>query len=133
VKVFLQSLPALIGVLLGALATFIKTQAAERARWHRQQSTRWDDKRLAAYTEYANAVKHVISTAVRLAAVRGIYPDDEWFGRDSTVEDLAEAEEQRTLKWEAVLLLGSNEVIAAGREWHQTAFRLMRSACARSD
>jgi hypothetical protein len=61
--------------------------------------------------------------------LRGVYPDDEWFGREITVEDLAGAEEQRTLKWEAVLLLGSDKVITAGREWHQVAFRLMRLAC----
>ena len=128
-KILVQSLPALIGVLLGAFATFMTSSATERSRWRRQQSIRWDDKRLAAYTEYANAVKHVISTAVRLAAVRGVYPDDEWFAHQCTVDDLAGAEEQRTLKWEAVLLLGSENVITAGREWHQVTFRLMRLAC----
>ena len=45
------------GVLLGAGATFVVTTTTERIRWQRTQSTRWDDKRLAAYTEYANAVK----------------------------------------------------------------------------
>jgi hypothetical protein len=42
--------------------------------------------------------------------VRGVYPDDDWFGRESTVEELASSEEERTLKWEAVLLLGSEDV-----------------------
>ncbi|MEU8821384.1 hypothetical protein [Actinoplanes sp. NPDC048796] len=128
-KILLQSLPALIGVLLGALATFFTSSATERARWHRQQSIRWDEKRLTAYTEYANAVKHVISTSVRLASARGVYPDDSWLAGKSTLEDLVEAEEQRTLKWEAVLLLGDENVIAAGRDWHQLSFRLMRLAC----
>jgi hypothetical protein len=36
--------------------------------------------------------------------------------------------EERTLKWEAVLLLGSDDVIAAGREWHQVVYQLMRIA-----
>lgn len=36
---------------------------------------RWDDKRLAVYAEYANALKKVVSIAVRLAAHRGIHPD----------------------------------------------------------
>jgi hypothetical protein len=32
------------------------------------------------------------------------------------------------MKWEAVLLLGSSEVVIAARKWHQTAFRLQRLA-----
>jgi hypothetical protein len=129
VKLLLQSLPALIGVLVGALGTFLSSSATERARWRRQQSVRWDEKRLAAYTDYANAVKHVISVAVRLAAARGVYPDDDWLTRENTVADLTEAEDERTLRWEAVLLLGSDSLILAGREWHQSVFRLMRLSC----
>jgi hypothetical protein len=72
VKILLQSLPALIGVTLGALATFLTSSATERSRWRRQQAIRWDDKRLSAYTEYANAVKRAISVSVRLAAARGV-------------------------------------------------------------
>lgn len=68
-----QQLPALIGVLLGALATYAATSATERARWRRTQSIRWDDKRLAAYADYASAVKKLSSLSVRLAAYRGIH------------------------------------------------------------
>ena len=32
------------------------------------------------------------------------------------------------MKWEAVLLLGSSEVVIAGRKWHQHAFSLERLA-----
>jgi hypothetical protein len=52
-----EQLPALIGVLLGAGATFGATFATDRARWHREQSVRWDVKRADAYAEYAFAVK----------------------------------------------------------------------------
>jgi hypothetical protein len=54
VQSFVQQLPALIGVLVGALATYAATSAAERARWRRTQSVRWDDKRLTAYAEDAH-------------------------------------------------------------------------------
>jgi hypothetical protein len=65
-----EQLPALIGVLLGAGATFGATFATDRARWHREQSVRWDVKRA---DEYAFAVKRVISLAVRIAAHRGAH------------------------------------------------------------
>jgi hypothetical protein len=38
------------------------------------------------------------------------------------------AEEQRTVKWETALLLGSSEVAVAARTWHQCVFRLERLA-----
>jgi xanthine/uracil permease len=38
-----QQLPVLIGVAVGALASYLVTSATERARWQRQQATRWDD------------------------------------------------------------------------------------------
>ncbi|MFC0430794.1 hypothetical protein [Kutzneria buriramensis] len=74
-QAFVQQLPALLGVLVGALASYTATSAAERARWRRAQSVRWDDKRLTAYAEYAHAVKKVISISVRLAAHRGVHRD----------------------------------------------------------
>lgn len=125
----LQQLPALLGVIVGAVATYVVTAATERSRWRRQQSVRWDETRLAAYTEYANAIKKLISVSVRLAANRGVYPDDDWFAREVTIADLAQAEENRTVKWETVLMLGNDRVIIAGREWHQKVWRIMRIAC----
>lgn len=126
---FLQQFPALLGVLVGAVATYAVTAAAERARWRRAQSVRWDEKRLSAYEEYAHAVKQVISVALRLAALRQA---DSGSGRlplgEEDVAALEAVEEQRTMKWEAVLLLGSSEVVIAARKWHQSAFRLQRLA-----
>ena len=61
---------ALVGVLVGAIATYAATAATERARWHRMQSVRWDEKRINVYTEYAHVLKQVITTALRIAAAR---------------------------------------------------------------
>jgi hypothetical protein len=127
VETFLQQLPALVGVLVGAVATYGATSAAERARWRRAQSVRWDEKRVDAYAEYALALKQVISVTLRLVARRdsgpgaGSLPEAELAALDA-------AEEQRTVKWETVLLLGSSEVVVAARTWHQCVFRLERLA-----
>jgi hypothetical protein len=80
---------------------------------------RWDDKRLSAYAEYALALKKVISIAVRLAAHRGIHPDVDVLPPDEGMPALAAAEAERTIKWEGVLLLGSEQVVIAGRKWHE--------------
>lgn len=123
-----QQLPALIGVLLGATATYVVTAAAERARWKRAQSVRWDEKRLTAYTEYAHSLKKAIILAVRIAAYRGIHPDVDKISPAEGIPALATAEEERTMKWEAVLLLGSEDAVVAGRKWHESMFRLQRIA-----
>lgn len=128
VQSFVQQLPALIGVLVGALATYTATSAAERARWRRAQSVRWDDKRLTAYSEYAHAVKKVISISVRLAAHRGVHRDLDTLSPEEGMPALAVAEEERTMKWEAVLLLGTAQTVAAARAWHESVFRLQRIA-----
>jgi hypothetical protein len=125
---FIQQLPTLVGVLLGALATYAATSASERARWRRSQLVRWDDKRLAVYAEYAHALKKVISIAVRLAAHRGIHPDVDVLSPDEGIPALTAAEAERTIKWEAVLLLGSDEAVVAGRKWHESVFCLQRIA-----
>jgi hypothetical protein len=128
VQLFLQQLPALIGVLVGAVASYTATSAAERARWHRAQSVRWDDKRLTAYAEYAHAVKEVISISVRLAAHRGVHSDVHSLSPEEGMPALAAAEEKRTMKWEAVLLLGTGRTVIAARAWHESVFRLQRIA-----
>jgi hypothetical protein len=128
---FTEQLPALIGVLLGAGATFGATFATDRARWHRDQSVRWDVKRADAYAEYAFAVKRVISLAVRVAAYRGAHSLGEPLSPDEGTELLAGAEHERAVKWETVLLLGSDNVVLAGRRWQQSVFPLEEIAWGR--
>lgn len=125
---FLQQLPALIGVLVGALATYAATSAAERARWRRAQAVRWDERRLTAYVEYAHAVKKVISLSVRLAAHRGVHPDTDRLAPEEGLPALASAEEERTMRWEAVLLLGTDRTVVAARAWHESVYLLQRFA-----
>ena len=51
--------------------------------------------------------------AVLLAAARGVYHDDSWFRGEAAEAELIAAEEERTTKWEAVLTLGDESVVAA--------------------
>lgn len=112
------------GVLLGSAATFVVTSATERARWRRAQSARWDDKRLAAYSEYANAVKHMVRLCRRIAETKRLLSTGQPIDLDSAFVDLAEGETRRAAQWETVLLLGEPSTIAAARAWSEQVWQL---------
>jgi hypothetical protein len=123
----LQQLPALLGVVVGAAATYVAAAAMERSRWRRQLTVRWDERRLATYVDYANALKKALAIAVSIAGQRRLHAGDA--GAETYTElDLSQAEERRTVAWEAVLMLGSEDVILAARAWHDCYFRLQRLA-----
>jgi hypothetical protein len=123
----LQQLPTLLGVAVGAAVTYVAAAVTERSRWRRQLAVRWDDRRLAAYVEYANSLKQALAIAVGLAGQLGLHAGDVG-ARTYSNRDLSEAEERRTLAWEAVLMLGSEDVVLAARAWHDCYFRLQRLA-----
>ncbi|WP_158883357.1 hypothetical protein [Amycolatopsis anabasis] len=112
------------GVLLGSTATFIATSAIERTRWRRAHSARWDDKRLEAYTEYANAVKKMVRLCRRIAETKDLLPTGRPIDLEAGFAEIAEAETERALNWETVLLLGEPATIAAARAWHEQVWRL---------
>lgn len=130
-------------MIVGAFATYAATSATERARWQRTQEVRWDDKRLAVYVDYAHSVKRVISLSVRIAAYRDVYPLldqlDRQQGRVDRLDPedarpaLINAEEERTMKWEAVLLLGTDQTVLAARAWHESVFEMQRIAIGESN
>lgn len=123
-----QQLPALLGVVVGALATYAVQAASERARWRREQSVRWDQSRVQVYAEYSHAIKKLISVAQRIAAHRGAHRLGESLSPEEGRDLLAAAEEERGIRWEAVLLLGSVAAVRAGREWQRSVFRLQQIA-----
>jgi hypothetical protein len=112
-------LPALIGVIVGAAASYLVSSATERRRWERQQSTRWDEKRAQAYAQYGYAVKNVYYLSGRIANSRGLGPVTEQVDTADALSELARLRSERAAKWEQVLLLGSPETVAAAREWHR--------------
>jgi hypothetical protein len=121
----LTQLPALVGVCVGALATYGTTSLAEKARWRRERAVRWDDARMRAYAEYSDAVKKVSHLAGRIAAGRGFPYSVEPLAPDAeAIEALVDADAARAGVWERVLLLGDPQTVAAARAWQQTVWRL---------
>lgn len=117
-----QQLLTLAGVVVGAGGTFSATTLIERAKWRRSIDTRWDDKRLAAYIEYANALKESLNICLRLAEANGypagVRPIDAEAGNQAWIA----ADTERTTRWEAVLLLGSPAGVAAARQWQKAVW-----------
>jgi hypothetical protein len=121
---FMQQLFTLLGVFLGAAATYSVTSLTERTRWRRLQDSRWDDRRLNAYVEYANAVKKCMQLSYRMAASLGMPSNGQPLDVAEGLPMLAAAEADRAVKWENVLLLGNGAVIEAGRRWHELSWKL---------
>jgi len=131
VSALLQQLPVLLGVLLGTVGTIVATSLADRARWRRSQSVRWDDSRLQAYVSYAETLKEVHAVAIRIHREKS--------GRtaataeEASLARLLDAELRRTTAWEKVLLLGDPATVVAAREWHYAVGQVAQFARSAAD
>ncbi|GIJ25153.1 hypothetical protein Vqi01_03150 [Micromonospora qiuiae] len=116
----LVQLPALLGVLVGTVGTIVATSLADRSRWRRRQTVRWDERRLDAYAEFARVLKEAHTIASRTI---GGYLD-----REQELAALAEADLRHTIAWENVLLLGDGPTVAAARAWRDAVWEVERLA-----
>jgi len=118
-----QLLP-LLGVAIGAVVTYAVIAQVIRARWLRERDARWDQARLDAYAAYANIIKQYTQIAIRIAATRGFGASDKPLSPEEGLPMLAELDAERNNRWEAVLLLGDPDTIAAARRWHEVVWKL---------
>jgi hypothetical protein len=119
---FLNQLPVIFGVIVGALGTLLVTSLTDRARWRRDQTIRWDTRRLDAYVAYAATVKEIHTLTFRISAPRRRSSNSRPIDREQGLELLAEANVQRTKAWEAVLLLGDESTVMAARAWQNAVY-----------
>ncbi|MGW2288660.1 hypothetical protein [Streptomyces phaeochromogenes] len=47
---FIQQLPALIGVMVGALGSYLAIARGDQIRFRREQTARWEERRLTVYS-----------------------------------------------------------------------------------
>ncbi|MFJ7908227.1 hypothetical protein [Kitasatospora sp. NPDC096204] len=100
----------LVGVLLGALTSFVATGWAERTKHRRLMAARWDERKLDTYVQYATCVKEISAVAKRAAEAAA--------GSMERVEFLAtmeQAEIQRSTLFETLVLLASPAAVEAAR------------------
>jgi hypothetical protein len=125
-SVFLQQLPALLGVMIGALGSYLAVVRSDRARFRRERAARWEERRLTVYTDYARTVKQSVTLAYRLAAHLGNDPHPHPLSRPEADPLLTEAAAARDPAGEALLLLGSPAVVAQARDWVVTVMDIER-------
>jgi len=109
---------------VGAMASFISTRLIDRARWQREEALRWDEKRLDCYGEFATAIKQFIAIATRLCAGLGLPEASQPLDANTGLPALAAADQDLSIKWEQVLMLGSPDIITAAQDWRHAVWHL---------
>ena len=112
------------GVAVGAFASFVSTRLVDRSRWRREEALRWDTRRLECYGEFAAAIKRHIGISDRICAGVGLPAGAQPLDPVSGLTALAAAEDDLSVSWEQVLMLGSPDAIVAARDWRHAAWRL---------
>jgi hypothetical protein len=119
-----EQLPALLGVITGAVLSYAFTSVSERGRWKRGLSIRWDERRLTAYIEFANAVKISANIVVLILAEKGVLTANTGLTESEGLAMLSDAEGERSLKFDGVLMLGDTATITAATELSRRVWRL---------
>ncbi|MFI1505399.1 hypothetical protein [Streptomyces sp. NPDC020597] len=114
---FLQQLPALLGVVVGALGSYLALVRSDRARFARERSARWEERRLTVYAEYARAVKKSVNLMYRVASHQGNDPHPYPLSPQEAAPQLAQATDGRDPAGEALVMLGSHDVVERARAW----------------
>ncbi|MCW8116374.1 MULTISPECIES: hypothetical protein [Streptomyces violaceoruber group] len=114
---FLQQLPALMGVVIGALGSYLAVVRSDRARLRRESEARWEERRLAVYSDYARTVKTSVTLTYRVAAHLGNDPHPHPLTPREAAPAQAEATVARDPAGEALLLLGSKDMVDKARVW----------------
>ncbi len=125
-SVFLQQLPALIGVVVGALGSYVVVVRGDRMRFGREQAARWEERRLGVYADYAQSVKKTVTVTYRVAAGAGVDPHPDPLTLEQAQPLLADATTRRDPSGEALIMLGSPAVVEKARVWVVTALEMER-------
>lgn len=94
----------LIGVLIGALASFLATAMAERAKFGREMAARWDERKLDAYIQYTSCIKEILRAA-RVVFVTWEAGED----RAPGLAAMDSAEAKRSVLFEGLVLLADED------------------------
>lgn len=116
-SVFLQQLPALIGVVVGAVGSYLAITRGDRARFRQERDVRWEERRLTVYGDYARSLKRTVSLGYRIASHLGNDPHPHPLSPQDAVGPLTEAAEARDPVWEQLRMIGTPEVVRCARAW----------------
>ncbi|MER8007992.1 hypothetical protein [Streptomyces sp. NPDC094149] len=121
---FIQQLPALIGVVIGALGSYLAVVRGDQARFRREREARWEERRLALYADYARVLKTTVTLSYRVASHLGNDPHPHPLSPEEAAPLIAEATTARDPAGGALLLLASPEVVEEARAWVTCVMRM---------
>jgi hypothetical protein len=102
---FVEQLPALVGVAFGGGLSYLFANLSERGRHRRAKLTRWDDRRMLAYADYASALKTEVRLCLNTASALNLLPRRVSVELATARRLLAEAADNRAAIFDRVLLL----------------------------
>ncbi|MBM4795097.1 hypothetical protein HXP44_24320 [Streptomyces sioyaensis] len=113
----------LLGVLIGALTSYVSTTVAERTRHRRTMATRWDERKLNTYVEYLTCVKEAADSAKESLKARG-NPDLQ----RALLATMNEAEKRRSVLFETLILLAEPSAVEAAKDVNQILWQALIAA-----
>ncbi|MFD3311279.1 hypothetical protein [Streptomyces sp. NPDC058694] len=93
---FIQQLPALIGVVVGALGSYLAIVRGDKVRFRREQTARWEERRLTVYSDYARVLKKSVTLTYRVSAHLGNDPHPHPLSPEEAAPQLVSALEARS-------------------------------------
>lgn len=109
-------------VLVGAGGSYLTSRLTDRDRFERDLRVRWDDRRLDSYTAYIVAIKRTFRCVWRVLYAH--FNGQEAESRDSLIDKMREAEDERSQAFEQLLLLGTAEAVRAAHKLNERVWRL---------
>ncbi|MEU0598518.1 hypothetical protein ABZ484_09745 [Streptomyces sp. NPDC006393] len=123
---FIQQLPALIGVVIGALGSYLAVVRSDRARFLRERTARWEERRLSVYSDYARSLKQTVALTYRVASHLGADPHPHPLTMAEAQPLLAEAAVAREPSGETLIMLGGKEAVEKARVWVAVVLEMER-------
>ncbi|MER7675494.1 hypothetical protein [Streptomyces sp. NPDC096934] len=120
---FIQRLPALTGVVIGALGSYLAIVRGDRDRFRRERTARREERRLSVYADYARCLKRTVTLTYRVAARLGNDLHPHSLSHEEAAPLLAEAGDPAG---EALLLLGAPAVVEKARSWAVVVMEMER-------
>lgn len=114
----------LVGVVVGALASYSVSALNERARYKRELQRGWAEKRLEIYGDFLGSIKEFTAIARMLAAEAGLSDRMTPINREEGLALLQRAELRRGECMERLSLLADTETLLAARALNRASWQL---------
>ncbi|CAM5333530.1 hypothetical protein Sdia_59070 [Streptomyces diastaticus subsp. diastaticus] len=95
----------------------------ERAKFRREMTTRWDERKLDTYIQYVTCVKEISRAAMAAGRAR-----DQGTDPSEALWEMETSENKRSILFETFVLLGNDKAATAAHEVNRRTWELLRAA-----